>query len=176
MKTYKELLIDTMTLLAKDKRTLFIGQSVLFPGHALYNTIKHLPEGKRIEMPVCEELQTGICTGLALQGFIPVSIYPRMDFLICATNQIVNHLDKIEEMSSGEFKPKVIIRTAIGSNKPLMPGCQHNQDYTEALVKMLTNVDVVKLTNKEMIIPEYEKALKSKRSTILIELPELYDK
>ena len=41
----------------------------------------------------------GLSLGLALQGFVPVSIYPRIDFLLSATNQLVNHLDKIRLMS-----------------------------------------------------------------------------
>ena len=176
MKTYKEHLIDAMTMLSKNKKTIFVGQSMLYKGHALYNTVKHIPENKRLEMPVCEELQTGICTGMAMNGFIPISIYPRMDFLICAINQIVNHLDKIEEMSDGEFKPKVIIRTAIGSSNPLMPGCQHNQDHTKALLELCTNINIVKLYEKEQIVDEYKKALESDKSTILIEIPDLYEK
>ena len=50
----------------------------------------------------------GISTGLALNGFIPVSCYPRFDFLILALNQLVNHLDKLDKMSSKQLKAKVI--------------------------------------------------------------------
>ena len=62
----------------------------------------------------------GISTGLALQGYIPITCYPRFDFLILAMNQLVNHLDKIRHMSFDEFKPRVIIRTSIGSKNRLM--------------------------------------------------------
>ena len=78
-------------------------------------------------------------------------------------------------MSEGEFKPRVIIRTAIGSIKPLFPGAQHIQDHTDALRLMCKNIDVIKLENKEDIIPEYTKALKKDKSTILVELPDLYE-
>ena len=63
--------------------------------------------GKRIEMPICEDFTVGFCTGLALEGYIPVCFIPRWDFLILAANQIINHLDKIPLL--GGFKPKVII-------------------------------------------------------------------
>ena len=52
----------------------------------------------------------GISTGLALSGYVPVTCYPRFDFLLLAMNQLVNHLDKIRVMSNNEFQPKVIIR------------------------------------------------------------------
>jgi len=174
MTTYKDELIKAMTMLAKNKKTVFLGQGVRYSGHGLYPTLKNVDDNKRIELPVCEELQMGMTQGLALEGFIPVSIFPRMDFLICATNQLVNHLDKMEEMSEGEFKPRVIIRTAIGSTNPLMAGCQHIQDHSKALRLMLTNIEVIVLYNKSQIMPAYKKALKIKKSTVLIEIPDRY--
>jgi len=95
-----------------------------------------------------------------------------MDFLILALNQLVNHLDKFEAMSRGDFRPKVIIRTAIGAKSPLDAGPQHTQDHTEALRHLLTNVDVVKLEEAEQIVPAYKRAYHSERSTILIEISE----
>jgi len=174
--TYKDELIRAMNLLGSRENVLFVGQNVLYGGTSMYHTFKHLPREKMIELPVFEEIQAGICTGLALLGFLPVSIYPRMDFLILALNQIVNHLDKAEAMSDGAFKPKVIVRTAIGSTNPLMPGPQHCQDHTEALKLMCSNMNVVKLRSADMVYPEYERALRSDKSTILVEIPDLYNK
>jgi hypothetical protein len=42
--------------------------------------------------------------GLAMQGYVPITCYPRFDFLILAFNQLVNHLDKIRQMSPYAFK------------------------------------------------------------------------
>jgi len=174
---YKDEIIKAMKILAQAPRTLFIGQSVLHPDVTqIYESLKDVPVSKIIELPVAEEMQMGISLGLSLEGYIPVSIFPRMDFLILATNQLVNHLDKIEEASCGQFKPKVILRTAIGSTSPLYPGPQHCQDHTEALRCMLTNVDVIKLTNASHIIPAYRDALKKEKSTILVEIADLYYK
>lgn len=174
MGDYFDELKKAMQFLAQDERVLFIGQSVAYKGTALFKTLEGIFESKRIELPVSEEMQMGMSLGLSLEGFIPVSFFPRMDFMILAMNQLVNHLDKMEEMSQGQFKPKVIIRTAIGSVKPLFPGPQHCQDHTQALKLMLTHVNVVKLERKEDVIPEYQKALLSEKSTILIETPDLY--
>ncbi len=172
---YKEEIVKANSMLAQDDRTLFIGQSVCYSGHVIFSTLEEakVPMEKRIELPVMEESQLGISTGLALAGFIPVSIFPRFDFLIIAMNQLVNHLDKFEEMTNG-WKPKVIIRTMIGSKSPLYPGPQHCQDYTEALRKMLTNISVFKLNESALVMPIYQEALKSERSTILIEMGDLY--
>ena len=40
-------------------------------------------------------------------------------------NQLVNHADKLEIMSDGEWKPNIIVRVGKGSDKPLDPGHQH---------------------------------------------------
>ena len=175
---YKSELIKSMNYLSKKKDTLFIGQSVLYSGNAIFNTLKSVSKVKKIEMPVFEDIQAGFCTGLALQGFVPICIYPRFDFLILAMNQIVNHLDKIRHMSSNEFKPKVIIRTSIGSKNPLDGGVQHTQNYTNIFKKILTEIEVVRLTKPTQIFKEYKKAYlrKDLKSTLMIEDGDSYNK
>ena len=163
----------SMNLLSRNEKVVFIGQTVCYKGSPIFETLEGIPMEKRMELPIMEEVQMGISTGLALEGFIPVSIYPRWDFLILASNQLVNHLDKMRELSNNRFNPKVIIRTMVGSKTPLYPGPQHIQDHTEAFRKILTNIDVVKLERKEDIIPAYEKALNSNRSTLIVEPVEL---
>lgn len=165
-----------MELLSRDNRVLFLGQTVAYPGSMIFETLKNVPKSKRIELPVMEDTQMGMSIGLSLEGFIPVSIYPRMDFLILAMNQLVNHLDKIERISNGQFKPKIIIRTIIGSTKPFYPGIQHCSDYTDALKLILKNIKVIKLINSNDIITAYRKALEIDKSILLIEVADLYDK
>lgn len=111
----------------------------------------------------------GMSIGLALQGYLPISIYPRIDFMLLAMNQLVGHLDKLPILSDGGYKPKVIIRTRVGSKTPLNAGPQHTQDYTEAFRLMLTTVIVTKVTKPEEVMPAYEDALKRELSTIVIE-------
>lgn len=166
---YSNELKAAMNLLAKDSRTVFLGQAVAFPGHNLSKTLIDVPSEKRIEMPVAEELQMGITIGLSLEGYIPISIYPRMDFLLLALNQLVNHLDKIPILTNYKTIPITIIRVAVGGKTPLYPGVQHCQNYENELRTMCRNIDVVSLTNSAMIVDEYKKALNSNRSTILVE-------
>jgi pyruvate/2-oxoglutarate/acetoin dehydrogenase E1 component len=170
--TYSQELTNAMAILAEHPKTLFVGQAVRFDGQAAYATFKDVPMDKRIEMPVCEDFQMGFCTGLAMQGFIPVSFYPRFDFLIMALNHLVNHLDKIPLM--GGFRPKVIIRTAVGRSTPLNPGPQHTQNHTTALNLMLRTVRVFELFDTAHILPAYRYALAAKHSTLLVEHMESY--
>ena len=177
MKKYKDELIRSMKYLSRDKRTIFLGQSVKYSGNAIFNTLRDIDVRKKIELPVFEDVQMGLSTGLALQGFIPITCYPRFDFLILAMNQLVNHLDKIRHMSFNEFKPRVIIRTSIGSKKPLNGGVQHTQNYTKMFKDILTEIEVINLVNPNQIFNEYKKALKRKdsKSTLLIENGDFYN-
>jgi len=174
---YVDHLIKSMEYLAEDARTVFIGQSVKYSGNSIYNTLKTIPDEKKIETPVFEETQMGLSIGLALEGYVPVTCYPRFDFLLLAVNQLVNHLDKMEEMTRGTFKPRVIIRTSIGAKVPLNGGLQHTQDHTEAFRLLLDNVDVVLLKDKEDIQPAYQNALTREdgKSTLIIEYGEYYN-
>lgn len=120
----------------------------------------------------------GISIGLALEGFIPVSVFPRYNFLIVAANQLVNHLDKIANMSQGKLRPKVIIKTMVGSIRPLNAGVQHSSDFTAAFRSLLTNNVVVEdLTEPEMIFPAYKQALEREdgKSTLLVEYGDFYN-
>jgi pyruvate/2-oxoglutarate/acetoin dehydrogenase E1 component len=174
---YKEELIRSMDYLADDNRTIFVGQSTRYKGHALYTTILNIPLERRIEMPVVEDLQMGFCTGLALEGYIPISIFPRIDFFMCCMNQLVNHLDKFEIMTEGFHRPRQIIRTAIGSTYPLNGGYQHTQNHISGLREILTNVDVVELVEPEQIFPAFKHALEREdsKSTILVEWGDYYN-
>ncbi len=172
---YKQELIRSMNWLSKKKDTIFLGQSVNYTGNAIFNTLKEVDEKKKIELPVFEELQMGISTGMALEGLTPISCYPRFDFMILAMNQLVNHLDKMQIMSEGLFKPKVIIRVAIGSKKPLNGGVQHTQNYTGVMKKMLTEVNVVLLKDPKKIFNEFKTAYKAKYSSLIIENADYYN-
>ena len=171
---YKEEVFKGMEILNSHPKTIFMGQAIEYKGTALTHQVKNFPPEKLLELPVAEELQAGIALGLALEGYIPVSLYPRMNFIILAMNQVVNHLDKWEAMSMGGSKPKVIMKAVVGSQYPLDPGHQHKANYTQTFKDACTNIDIVELLYPEEVLPAYERALKSERSTLIIEHGDLY--
>ena len=167
-----------MNHLAKNERTIFLGQAVKVPGTSMSNTFKEINPNKLIELPVAEEMQMGITNGLAINGLIPISVFPRWNFLLLAINQLINHLDKIKLISNDGYKTKVIIRTGIGSEKPLHPQYQHVGDFTDAVKKMCTNIEIIKLNEVKDIFPSYKKALEREdgKSTIVVEYGDYYNK
>lgn len=167
----------SMDWLAAMGDTMFLGQAVEYPGTAMTTTLKDVPREKLFEMPVAEEMQMGISIGLAVNGTVPISIYPRWNFLLLATNQLVNHLDKLSLYSHGQFNPRVIIRTSIGSERPINPQIQHTGDFTEAFRLMLKTVEIIRLDEPEQVFPAYEKAYMREdgRSTIIVEYGDYYN-
>ena len=171
---YLDALTEAMKLTMEDDKTIFIGQQIVYYGNPMSKTIEGLPKERMIETPVMEETQMGMTMGLAMAGHQVVTFYPRWDFLILACNQLVNHLDKLEAMSDGEWKPNVIVRVGKGSDKPLDPGHQHKADYTDAFEKITTNCTITKLDKIEKIVPAYKQALSKGGVHIIVEYPELY--
>lgn len=163
---FKQAVNAAMHMLADDSRTVFVGQSVRYDGAAIYHSLEGVPMEKRVEFPVVENLQLGYCTGLSLTGKLPICIYPRMDFMLLAMDQLVNHLDKLPLYG---WKPKVIIRCRVGQKTPLDAGPQHSGNYTEPFREMLTNVIVEEVTKPELVMEVYRSAMQRKLSTLIVE-------
>jgi pyruvate/2-oxoglutarate/acetoin dehydrogenase E1 component len=170
--SYFDELCAAMALVAEDRNAIFMGQGVGVAGTTLSDTLAHVPAGKRLEMPVAEDMQMGMAIGMALAGKLPVCIFPRWNFVLCAANQLVNHLDRLPLYS--DYKPRVIIRTAVPSTVPFNPGPQHDDDFTKPFIGMLRTVRVVVLNTPQSIADEYRIALNSDKSTILVEFTEHY--
>lgn len=165
-----------MTWLGEQENTLFLGQAVEYAGTAMTNTLAEVAKNKLLEMPVNEDMQMGMTIGMALNGSVPISIYPRWNFLILAANQVVNHLDKLKIMSGDGYKTKIIIRTGIGSQRPLHPQHQHISDLTAGFKAMCDWVDIIRLDEPHQIFEAYKYAYEriDNRPTILVEWGDYY--
>tara|TARA_Y100000034_G_scaffold136912_1_gene216981 strand:+ start:2512 stop:3036 length:525 start_codon:yes stop_codon:yes gene_type:complete len=170
---YKHAVKEAMEMLSHDKRVKFIGYNTRY-GSRAYGTLRDISFEKCIETPVAENLMTGLAIGMSLEGYLPVLFFERHDFLFNGLDGIVNHLDKIEELSKGQFKTPTIIRAIVGGKKPLDPGIQHTQDYTEAIRKMVS-FPITDLREVREIIPAYKNALKTKGPLMIVERRDLYE-
>ena len=169
---YKDALTNAMVELSKLENTIFIGQQIVYAGNPMSTTLGDVPKEKMIELPVMEETQMGMSLGLAMTGKFVVTFYPRWDFIISATNQLVNHLDKFELMTGK--KVDIIIRLGKGSDKPLDPGHQHKGNYIEEFKSICKNIEFHDLKTPTDIELAYKYATKEGGIHILLEYPELY--
>jgi len=166
--SYHQELCRAMSMLA-DAGAVFLGQAVACDGTAMRSTLKHLPPQQLVEMPVAENMQLGMCTGIALAGGLPVCCFPRINFMLEAMSQLVSHLDKIPLYSDGGYRPKVIIRTAIATDTPLNPGDQHLGNYTSAIRAMLQTVQVREMFSASQVTEFYEEAANGEGAWLMIE-------
>ncbi len=171
--TYFDQLCRAMEMVAEHPRSIFLGQAVAEKGTGMTASFAGVPREKLLELPVFEDCQLGMSIGLALDGMLPVSVFPRWNFLLLAANQLVNHLDAIPRYS--DFRPRVIIRVAVGNPSPLDPGPQHLGDFTSAFRLMLKKTVIIQLRTPKYIVDNYREAMERDCSTILVEYPELYD-
>ena len=172
---YKDSLTNMMTKLGKMDNTVFLGQQILFPGNPMSGTLINVPKEKMIELPVMEDSQMGMSLGMAMAGKFVVTFYPRWDFLICAANQLVNHVDKIELMSNGQWKPNIIIRVAKGSEIPLNPGPQHRGNYFNEFQSITQTVKFFDCLTVDDIEKAYNHAINEGGITLINEYPEKYN-
>ena len=163
-----------MDFLAKQNEVIFLGQAVRYPGTAMSNTLKSVPKEKLIELPVFEEVQLGMSLGMAVDGMLPISCFPRFDFLLCAMNQLINHADKIKIITNNQYNPSMIIRVLVGAKKPLNGGEQHTQNYVNELKTMLKTIKVWDLKDEKKILLSYKEAFNNKRINLMVEYSQLY--
>jgi len=175
---YAAELTQAMNIVGSDSNTLFVGQSVGYPGTAMFNTLRNISMSQRLELPVAEELQLGISLGLTLTGRTVVSIFPRWNFLLLAMNQLVNHVDKRNELFRSSTKTgSLLIRTSVGSERPLHPKSQHIGDFSVAVALMCLNIRVVRLEEPTEVCDAYREALSAntRAATILVEYGDYYN-
>ncbi|MBS3166908.1 hypothetical protein J4403_01730 [Candidatus Woesearchaeota archaeon] len=170
---YKDAIKQSMEELIKDDRVMFVGYNINY-GSRAYGTLAGIPQSRCLETPLAENLMTSMAMGMSLQGYRPIVFFERHDFVLVALDSIINHIDKIEKLSHGQYQTPVIIRAVVGSNKPIDPGLQHTQDFTEML-KSVISFPVIELKNSKQIIEEYAKVLKTDQPTMFIERKNLYD-
>jgi pyruvate dehydrogenase E1 component beta subunit len=111
-----------------DPKCFAIGQGLWSPwyvGNSMKDLDKKFGKERVIDTPVSELATTGAAVGAALNGYHPIVVHPRMDFMILAADQIVNQAAKWRHMLGGKVSPTVTIRGII--NRGGEQGAQHSQ-------------------------------------------------
>ena len=168
--TYKDAVNIAMKELA-ELGAIFIGYNVA-RGDAM-GTLKDVPSDQKIETPVAENLMAGLAIGMSFEGFLPVVYFERHDFMLVAMDAIVNHIDKIERISHGEYKVPVIIRAVTADAGPFYSGITHSQDFTN-LLKTAVSFPVLDPKNGSEILKAFREAVASQRPAIIVERKSLY--
>ncbi|MBX9697567.1 MAG: alpha-ketoacid dehydrogenase subunit beta [Alphaproteobacteria bacterium] len=115
-------------LLGTYPEVFVLGQGLWSPwyvGNTMIDLDKKYGKERVIDSPVSEEACTGMGVGASLFGYRPIILHPRIDFMILATDPLVNQAAKWSSMLGGQANPAVTIRGIV--NRGGEQGAQHSQ-------------------------------------------------
>ena len=136
--SYVQALNETLhQMIENDKRVFLIGQGATSPwyvGGTTVGLIDRFGPERIIDTPVSENGITGTAIGAALAGMRPILVFPRMDFMHYAMDQIANQAANWHYMFGGQMSVPLTIWTII--NRGGEQAAQHSQ----ALQAMFTHI------------------------------------
>ena len=153
---YREALFETMDgALSKSDDAFIIGQGV--DDHkGTFGTTLGLAEKygahRVMDTPLAEEAVTGISVGASLNGMYPIMTHIRADFMLLATNQIINLVAKYRYMFGGLFKVPMLIRAVVG--RSWGQGAQHTQSL-QSLFAHIPGLTVIMPSDSSAILSAY---------------------
>jgi pyruvate dehydrogenase E1 component beta subunit len=155
--------------MASDPRVFVYGEGINDPGAYLNSTdglAATFGEARCFDVPNCEDALVGLGIGSALMGYRPVFVSLRVDFLMLAMNQIINHAARWPAMTGYQISVPLTIRALIGR------GWGQAAQHSGALYSMFANVPGL-----EVVLPSSPAegagllltALRSDKTTIVID-------
>jgi len=168
--TYKDAVGEAMQELGR-LGAIFIGYNVA-RGDAM-GTLRGVDIEQKLETPVAENLMSGLAIGMSFEGFLPVLYFERHDFMLVAMDAIVNHIDKIERISHGDFKLPLIIRAVTADAGPFYSGITHSQDFTNVF-REAVSFPVYDPQDGREVLEYFQKAAFSGRPAMIIERKSRY--
>lgn len=126
----------------EDKDAFLIGQGVTSPwyvGSTTVGLIDRFSPERIIDTPVAENSITGVAIGAALTGMRPILVYPRMDFMYYAMDQIVNHCASWYYMFGGQLNVPLTIWGIINR------GGEQSVQHSQALQAIFTHIPGLKV-------------------------------
>ena len=163
-------LLDAM---GNDPKVVILGESVSDPKGIFGTTLpsaQSYPE-RVIEIPVSENMITGACLGLALEGWKPVLVHSRCEFMMVAMENMINTAAKWSAVHSD--RPfTMVIRALIGRGWGQAP------NHSQAFHSMFAHVPGFRVLYP--VLPErveywMKEALATNGPTVIFEPRRMYE-
>jgi pyruvate dehydrogenase E1 component beta subunit len=126
-----------------DPAVMLIGQGVTSPWYVGRTTVglaERFGKQRVIDTPVSENAMSGVAVGAALAGLKPVLLFPRMDFMYYALDQLANHAANWHYMFGGQKQVPLTIWGIV--NRGGEQAAQHAQSL-QALFAHIPGLKVV---------------------------------
>jgi len=121
--------------LERDDRVFLLGEDIEGPYGGAFKVTKDLSRlfpGRVRNTPISELAITGLGNGLALGGMRPVVEIMFGDFVMLASDQILNHAAKFNFMYAGQVEVPLVVRTPMGGKRGYGP--THSQSLEKHLL------------------------------------------
>lgn len=159
----------------RDSRVVLLGEDIKSPYGGAFKVTRGLSDrfpDRVLNTPISEASIVGIGTGLAMQDFRPIVEIMFGDFLLLASDQIVNHAAKFRWMYNDQVTVPLIIRTPMGGRRGYGP--THSQCLEKHLLGV-PDTQVLALHHRYPPALVYEKLLETiDRPTLVLENKILY--
>ena len=169
--TYTESVNFALTeILENKKNSVCMGLGINDPKR-IFNTTANLKErfgeSRIIEPPTSENALTGICFGMALNGFSVCLTHQRFDFSLLSFDQLINTLSKWKFMFGlKEDRTSILVRLIVG--RGWGQGPTHSQSY-HSFLSSLPGINVLYPYDPNSAYHSIYKGMESGMPTIMIE-------
>jgi pyruvate dehydrogenase E1 component beta subunit len=156
-----------------DPKVLILGQGVANPTGIFETTLEAagmFPD-RVMETPLSESMITGACLGLALEGWKPVLVHARCDWLMTAMEHMVNTVAKWRQVHN-DRSFSLVVRALVG--RGWGQGPNHSQAF-HAMFAQVPGLRVLYPVDPECVASWLEDALSCGRPTLVMEPRRLYD-
>ena len=158
----------------EDEKILVYGLGVDDP-KAMYGTLSEFPDifgpDRCFDTPLSEDSLTGYGIGLAINGYKPIHVHQRTDFLLLCCNQLINIAAKVKYLSDGQLSCPFVVRAITG--RSWGQGSQHSQSF-HSLFANIPGLRVLTPSTPQDVYNTYLNVFKEKIPTIVIEHRMLY--
>ncbi len=110
--------------LAESPQVRLLGEDILDPYGGAFKVTRGLSTefpGRVLTTPVSEAGIVGLSVGMALRGLRPVVEIMFGDFLLLASDQLVNHAAKLRWMTGDQVRVPLVVRTPMGGGRGYGP-------------------------------------------------------
>ena len=173
MKYREEIASALAEAMGRDPKVLILGEGVA-DAKGIFGTtaeaFRRFPE-RVVETPLSENMLTGACLGLALEGWKPVFVHARCDFVMLTMEHLVNSAAKWGSVHRG--RPfTMVVRALVGR------GWGQGPNHSQAFHSMFAHVPGLRVLYpvQPLRISEWvSEALSSEGPTIILEPRRLYE-
>ena len=169
------LALATKQAMHQDARVFAYGEGINDPGSFFGSTAglkESFSEARCFDVPNSEDALMGFGIGASLMGYRPLFVNLRIEFLMLAMNQLVNHAARLPAMSGYQYTIPLTVRAIVG--KSWGQAAQHSS----ALHSMFANIP-----DLQVVVPSSVEdaprlllaSILSDAPTIFIEIKSLYD-